>query len=303
MNMADKQDLDFTYSTLDEIFRLSIGEMGDFSGARYNGDFSKSLEDAQRAKHEFIADQLNIREGSKVLDLGCGWGPFLNYIRTHRKAKGIGLTLSDGQACACRNNRLEVHIKDCRKVKPEDFGMFDAVVSLGAFEHFCSLEEYKEGIQEEIYKEFFQSVYNLLPSGGRFYLQTMVFGKNMIPYSQLDINADKKSDAYILALMAKQFPGSWLPYGSAMILRNAEPFFNVINISSGRLDYIETISQWRKKFRKFNARKYGLYASLIPQLFTNQEFRHKVAVFRVSPNKVCFERELMDHYRIVFEKK
>ena len=41
--MASKNDIDFTYTTLDKIFRLSIGETADFSGARYNGDFSLSL--------------------------------------------------------------------------------------------------------------------------------------------------------------------------------------------------------------------------------------------------------------------
>ena len=62
--MADKKDLDFTYSTIDEIFRLSMGETGDYSGAKYDGDFSMSLEEAQKAKHKFIADSLNIKKGS-----------------------------------------------------------------------------------------------------------------------------------------------------------------------------------------------------------------------------------------------
>jgi cyclopropane-fatty-acyl-phospholipid synthase len=48
--MANKQDIDFTYTTLDKIFRLSIGERADFSGAMYRGDFSMSLEEAQRRK-------------------------------------------------------------------------------------------------------------------------------------------------------------------------------------------------------------------------------------------------------------
>ena len=64
--MASKKDLDFIYTTIDKIFRLGIGEMGDFSGARYNGDFSMTLEEAQRAKHQFITDQLGIKKGSKV---------------------------------------------------------------------------------------------------------------------------------------------------------------------------------------------------------------------------------------------
>ena len=105
-----------------------------------------------------------------------------------------------------------------------------------------------------------------------------------------------------MALMVKQFPGSWLPYGPEMVIRNAEPRFKLVSKSSGRLDYIETIAQWRIKFRKFGLKKYLLYLSLIPRYIMDKEFRHLVAVFKISPNRVCFEQEIMDHYRLVFEK-
>jgi len=52
--MADRRDLDFTYSLTDRVVRLSLGELADFSGAKYDGDFSLSLEDAQRRKHEYV---------------------------------------------------------------------------------------------------------------------------------------------------------------------------------------------------------------------------------------------------------
>ncbi|MDN5201925.1 class I SAM-dependent methyltransferase [Fulvivirgaceae bacterium BMA10] len=301
--MAGKKDLDFTYTTIDKIFRLSIGETGDFSGAKYDGDFSMTLEEAQRAKHEFIADSLHINKESKVLDMGCGWGSLVKYLTTKRKATCIGLTLSQGQAEACQKNGLNVLVQDCRNVKPADFGKFDAIASVGAFEHFCSIEDWKTGKQEKIYSNFFESVYNLLPTSGRFYLQTMTFSKNMVDYEDIDINAKKGSPAHVCALMVKEFPGSWLPYGLEMILKNAQPYFRLISKSSGRLDYIETISQWRKKFRKFNLKKYWLYLLLLPKYLTDKEFRHQVAIFRISPNRICFEQEIMDHYRLVFEKK
>jgi len=300
--MAGKRDLDFTYTTIDKIFRLSMGETGDYSGAKYDGDFSMSLEEAQRAKHKFIADSLNIIRGSKVLDMACGWGPFSMFITSERGAKSIGLTLSKGQAAACRKNGLDVYVKDCRYVMPEDFGMFDAITCIGGMEHFCSIEEWKEGKQEKIYNDFFKTIYQLLPTGGRFYMQTMTFGKNMIDFNDIDIKAKKRSAPHVMALMIKEFPGSWLPYGPEMVIKNASPHFKLISQSSGRLDYIETIGQWRKKFRKFNLGKYLLYLSLLPKYITNKEFRHLVAVFRISPNRVCFEQEIMDHFRLVFEK-
>ena len=300
--MANKRDIDFTYTTMDKIFRLSIGEMADFSGAKYDGDFSMTLEEAQQAKHEFMASQLHITKGNRVLDMGCGWGPFLNFI-TKKGAIATGLTFSEGQYNACKQKGFDVHIKDARTVKPDDFGTFDAIVSVGAFEHFCSYEEYKEGKQEKIYRDFFETVANLLPPKGRFFLQTMVWGKNMIDEDLLNGPVEKDSDAYLIKLMLDHFPGSWLPYGSEMLLKNAEPFFNLIYISSGRLDYIETTNQWRKRIRQFNLKKYALFLSLLPKFILNKEFRAKLQVFRQRANKKCFERELMDHYRIVFEKR
>ena len=50
--MADRDDLDFTYSLIDRIFRLSLGELADFSGAKYDGDFSLTLEQAQRRRRD-----------------------------------------------------------------------------------------------------------------------------------------------------------------------------------------------------------------------------------------------------------
>jgi len=302
VTMANKEDIDFTYSTLDKVFRLGIGETADFSCARYDGDYSLKLEDAQRAKHEFMADQLHIHEGTRVLEMGSGWGPFLRFLKEKRHTNAIGLTLSDGQYAACRKKGMDVYIRDCRTVKPEDFGTFDAVVSVGAFEHFCSLEEYKTGKQDQVYHDFFKTVSDLLPVGGRFYLQTMTFTEKMPDYKVLDIHADKNSDSYVLALAAKHLPGSWLPYGSEMIIRNAAPYFKVVNLSSGRLDYIETIAEWRKMLRKFELRKYVLYVKLLLSMVKSKEFRHILPVFRISPLKVCFERNLMDHFRIVFEK-
>src|SRR3569833_3550255 len=97
--MAGQADLDFTYSLIDRIFRLSLGEMADFSGAKYDGDFSLTLEEAQRRKHDYIAEQIGIGPGRRVQDLGCGWGPLLNFIRSGG-GTGVGVTLSAAQGAA-----------------------------------------------------------------------------------------------------------------------------------------------------------------------------------------------------------
>src|SRR5919205_1519227 len=126
--MADRADLDFTYSQIDRIFRLSLGELADFSGARYLGDFSLTLEQAQRRKHEYVAEQIGIGPGRRVLDLGCGWGPLLDFVR-RRGGTGVGVTLSSAQLAACRRHGLDVRLMDAREVTREELGCFDAVAS------------------------------------------------------------------------------------------------------------------------------------------------------------------------------
>jgi cyclopropane-fatty-acyl-phospholipid synthase len=298
--VADRRDLDFTYSLIDRIFRLSLGELADFSGAKYDGDFSLTLEQAQARKHEYVAESIGLAPGRRVLDLGCGWGPLLDFIR-RREATGLGVTLSSAQAASCRRHGLDVHLRDARTVTGDTFGPFDAVASLGAFEHFCSPDEYRAGRQDELYRGLFENVAGLLPERGRFYLQTMVFGANMIDPEEVSIDAPRGSDSWYLALMEHQFPGSFLPFGSKQIVAAAEPHFRLVSAVSGRLDYIETIRQWRKRFGEPSLRKTLLKLRLVPRYLTSSEFR-LAFTSGVSANSVCFERELMDHFRLVFEK-
>jgi cyclopropane-fatty-acyl-phospholipid synthase len=304
--MADRSDIDFTYSLTDRMIRLSLGELADFSGAKYDGDFSLSLDEAQRRKHEYVAERIGIGPGRRVLDLGCGWGPLLDYVR-RRGGVGVGVTLSSAQLAACRRHGLDVHLLDARRVTRDQLGAFDGVASLGAFEHFCSPDDYEAGRQDEIYRGLFARVADLLPDGGRFYLQTMVFGRNMIPAERIDLEAlqalpPRDSDEWYIALLGRQFPGSWLPFGAEQVIGCAEPRFRLVSSESGRLDYIETIRQWNARIGARSPRKALLKLRLLPRWLTSADFR-LAFTSGVSANKVCFERELLDHYRLVFEKR
>ena len=298
--MADRQDIDFSYSLTDRVIRLSLGELADFSGAKYDGDFSLTLEQAQRRKHEYVAEQIGLKPGMRVLDLGCGWGALLAYIR-ERGGTGLGVTLSSAQMEACHKHGLDVQLSDAREVTRDTFGPFDAVISLGAFEHFCSPEDYEAGRQEEIYRGLFERVAGLLPDKGRFYLQTMVFGRNMIPIEDVDRHAPRDSDAWYLAMMQTAFPGSFLPFGQEQVIDCAVPHFRLVSSVSGRLDYIETIRQWDKRTEAWTPRLALMKLRLLPRWLTDSNFRFAFTSGE-SSNSMCFERELMDHYRLVFEK-
>jgi cyclopropane-fatty-acyl-phospholipid synthase len=199
-----------------------------------------------------------------------------------------------------------VYLRDARELDRDSFGPFDAVASLGAFEHFCSPQDYRAGRQEIVYRELFARIAGVLPPRGRLYLQTTVFGRNMIPAHEIDIDAlmgtpPRDSDAWYLALMGRQFPGSWLPFGQEQIIRCAEPQFHLVSSSNGRLDYIETIRQWNARIGASTMRKKWLKLALVPRWLTSSDFR-LAFTSGVSANMVCFERELLDHYRLVFEK-
>ena len=302
--MADRIDLDFTYSLTDRMIRLSLGELPDFSGAKFDGDFSLTLEEAQARKHEYVAEQVGIGPGRRLLDLGCGWGPLLAFVRA-RGGVGVGVTLSAAQVAACRRHGLDVYLEDARELDRERFGTFDAAASLGAFEHFCAPEDYQAGRQEEIYRDFFARVATVLPPGGRFYLQTMVFGRNMIPAAQIDLEAlravpPRDTDEWYIALLGRQFPGSWLPFGQEQVISSAAPHFRLVSSISGRLDYIETINRWNALIGAPSFRKTLLKMRLMPRWLTSHDFR-LAFTSGVSANQVCFQRELLDHYRLVFE--
>ena len=227
--MADRDDLEFTYSLIDRIFRLSLGELADFSGAKYDGDFSLTLEEAQRRKHEYVAEQIGIGPGRRVLDLGCGWGPLLDFVRrrgAHRR-RGDAVLGAGRRLPAARAGRPPPRRAASRAARRS--ARFDAVASLGAFEHFCSPEEHRAGRQDDD-----------LPRPVRPHRGPAARRRPLLPpddgvraqhdpaRARSTSRAPRDSDAWYLALMGRQFPGSLLPFGEEQIVRSADPHFRLV---------------------------------------------------------------------------
>ena len=304
--MAAQKDLDALYTVLDKIFRYSLGDKGAYSCARFDGDFSMTIEEAQLKKHQFIVDACNIKKGTKVLDMGCGWGAFIDYLNK-LGADTYGVVLAKGQSEACIKNGLNVKHKDSKDITLETFGKFDVVTAMGSPEHLCSVDQYKAGQQEEIYKTYMKQVADLLPVGGRFYCQTMVFGPNMVKFEDIQFNKTniwKKefTNEELMDIVCQVFPGSWLPYGKEGMIDPAMKYFKVVSVDSGRLDYMETINRWTAAFLKFSFKKYLYFASLIPKYLSSKSFREFIQRWKTDTVLFLFQREIFEHYRIVFEK-
>jgi cyclopropane-fatty-acyl-phospholipid synthase len=93
-----------------------------------------------------------------------------------------------------------------------------------------------------------------------------------------------------------------LPYGQEQVIECAEPHFRLVSSISGRLDYIEAINRWNARIGAPSVRKTLLKLQLLPRWLTSADFR-LAFTSGVSANQVCFERELLDHDRQVFENR
>ena len=130
-----------------------------------------------------------------------------------------------------------------------------------------------------------------------------MLGKNAPKYEHVSLKAKKGSNEYILAVVEKFYPGSFPPLGKEQILEAAQPYFELISDNNGRLDYLATMKQWGDRMRKLNFAKLVAASKLFPRFLTNKDFRYKMEELRGAYNKECFKREVLDHQRMIFQKK
>jgi cyclopropane-fatty-acyl-phospholipid synthase len=144
----DKRSVQFHYDVSNDFFKLFLDESMTYSCAFFSLDDS-SLEAAQFAKLELVCTKLALKEGMRVLDVGCGWGSFAIHAAREHGAQVTGITLSEGQAELARRrvaeaglaDRIEIRLQDYRELADQPF---DAVSSIGMVEHVGSnrIDEY-----------------------------------------------------------------------------------------------------------------------------------------------------------------
>src|SRR6266849_3709195 len=104
--MATTEQIAYAYNYIDELWRTTFGDTPDCSNALYEGEFSKSLEQAQSDKHAYVLHNVHFAPDRRYLDIGCGWGAMLAAIQKEG-GHAVGITVSDKQAAACRRAGLE----------------------------------------------------------------------------------------------------------------------------------------------------------------------------------------------------
>lgn len=136
-------------------------------GVAYKQD--DSLEVAQHRKCGMVAEQLQIKDGDKILDFGCGWGSWLIFCATNYDVQCTGLTISQCQFDYATKrikdlgleDKITIHLIDYREMVPEKYGMFDKITCFEMSEHV--------GIRN--YQHYVAQVRSLLVEDGFFFLQ------------------------------------------------------------------------------------------------------------------------------------
>lgn len=312
--MANRAEIEKHYDTVGAMHALRMedvqGRFPDYTCAFYDGDFSKPYTRAQLDKHAWIFRGLGLGDelrGKRILDVGCGWGPMLEATR-RRGGTAVGLTLSPGQVAQCAGNGLDARLRDYKTLAAHEYGVFDGVVSLGAFEHFCSPSEMLAGQQQAIYEDFFRICAENLRDGGGLFLQTMTWGRDVPDYRRLALDAPRDSREAILARMEYLYPGSWLPNGLDQIVDCASRYFDFVSHNNGRLDYLQTLKAWRETtsnlwhYRRL-PRTLGHAIPLAWNVLSSRSARIQFESISRGDQFACFDREIMSHERIFFKKK
>ncbi len=225
--------LDETMSYSSALYDTSVIDRGDhLEAAPPEGHDSESLAEAQARKIERLLDQTGVEEGTRVLEIGTGWGELA--IRAARRGATVhSVTLSSEQlelaeqlvAEAGYADRVSIVLSDYRDVQ----GQFDAVVSV----------EMIEAVGHEYWSTYFQTIDRLLAPGGKVGIQAIT-----MPHDRM--LATRRTWTWINKYI---FPGGFLP--SVQVLDEVTRTDTRLRLT-GRLamgqHYAATLREWDERF-------------------------------------------------------
>ncbi len=170
----DQQAVTYHYNVSNDFYALWLDQRMVYSCAYFRTP-EDDLNSAQQQKLEHICRKLRLRPGQRILDIGCGWGGLIMYAAQHYGVDATGITLSQPQAdlanqriCgADLSSRVRVRVCDYRELNEP--GGYDALVSVGMFEH----------VGAAMLPEYFSQAYRLLRSGGVFLNHGIAVGRKV----------------------------------------------------------------------------------------------------------------------------
>ncbi|MGH2884093.1 MAG: class I SAM-dependent methyltransferase, partial [Solirubrobacteraceae bacterium] len=136
---SDRAAVRHHYDVSNRFYRLVLGPSMVYSCA-YFATPEDTLEAAQERKLDLICRKLQLREGGRLLDIGCGWGSLIIHAAARYGVRAVGVTLSEPQAELARERAAAAGLHDPVEVRVQDYreiadGPFDKIASVGMYEH------------------------------------------------------------------------------------------------------------------------------------------------------------------------
>lgn len=224
-----RENVQYHYDIGNDFYRLWLDETMTYSCAYFKSP-EDSLIQAQKNKIELILRKLNLQEGQRLLDIGCGWGELILTAAQKYRVKATGITLSEEQYDKVQNridqenlkDLVDVHLLDYRELKEQTF---DRVVSVGMLEH----------VGKEHLGEYFATVERMLGSNGISLLHTIT-GRD-----------ERGTNSWINKYI---FPGGYIPTVSELIRHMEACGLYFYDAESLRNHYTRTLEHWADNFEQ-----------------------------------------------------
>jgi len=193
---------------------------------------NKSLEEAQIQKYSKLANLAEIKKGDKILEIGCGWGGFSEYLARNYDCDITAITISQEQF-----NYGKKRIKKARLDKKININYCDYRNIQGKFDKILSIEMF-EAVGKNYWETFFKKLKSILSPNG-------IIGLQLITIDDKIYDTYRKNPDFIQKYI---FPGGMLP--SDKILKSLISKHSLIleNDSSYANDYAKTLNIWKKNF-------------------------------------------------------
>jgi cyclopropane-fatty-acyl-phospholipid synthase len=223
----DERAVRHHYDVSNEFFKLFLDASMTYSCALFSRG-AGTLEEAQLAKRELICEKLALREGERILDVGCGWGSFVLHAAARHGVHAVGITLSPNQAELARRrvvkaglqDRVEIRLCDYRDLG-RDGERFDAIASIGMVEHVGSTR----------IDEYARLLAGLLEPDGR------LLNHGIARLRHGDAEAGPFSERYV-------FPDAAPLHLSRIQLALERAGFVTDHVEGLAQDYVDTLSAW-----------------------------------------------------------
>lgn len=229
-----KKNISAHYDLSNDFYKLMLDETMMYSSAVFK-DKNEDLYSAQKNKLEKLSSKLNIKEGSKVLEIGSGWGAMALHLAKDKACDVTTVTLSVEQKKLCEDRFKEHEIEDKIEIFLKDYrdlnGTFDAIIAVEMF----------EAVGREYFHIFFKKCQELLKPNGVLVLQVIT-----IPDQRY--KAYSKGTDFIQKYI---FPGGHLPSISKILeVTSKHTRLNLNHLEEFTEDYAKTLNIWHENFEQ-----------------------------------------------------